>query len=65
VYQFRCTEQNAPDNECHIFLVVGSQYGYCFLSPFWNIEFGGDPQIFGKCVHSWLMYRLKRGVIEI
>jgi hypothetical protein len=28
-----------------------SQYGTCFMSPFWRLEFGGGSKISEKCVH--------------
>jgi hypothetical protein len=31
-------------------MFVGPQYGTCFMSPFWHLEFRGGCQIFGKFV---------------
>ena len=66
-----CISARAPSRTRQItmsvtynFILVGPQYGSCFLSP-WNVEFGGGSQIFGKCVHSCLIDRLKRRVIEM
>jgi hypothetical protein len=31
---------------------VGPQYGTCFISPFWRLEFGRGYKMFGKFVGS-------------
>jgi hypothetical protein len=34
-------------------IYVRTQYGTCFVSPFWLLKFRGAPQIFGKFVLPW------------
>ena len=34
-------------------LFSGSQYGLCFKSPFWHLEFWGGSYIFPKSVHPY------------
>jgi len=33
--------------------ICGPQYGTCFISIFWRIQFWGVSQIFGKILHPW------------
>jgi len=47
VFQFTCIKQKAPDNS----KVHSSQCGSCFMSPFWQLKFGGDSRVFGKFVN--------------
>jgi hypothetical protein len=39
---------------------VDPQYGTCFMSPLWHLEFWGSSKIFGKLVHSCLMIAFRR-----
>jgi hypothetical protein len=34
-------------------IFVGPQYGTCFVSPLWRVEFWGASKIYTKFVHLW------------
>jgi hypothetical protein len=53
-YQFTCRKQQAPDNRFTCLArIAGPQYGTCFISPFWCLEFSSGSQIFWKFVEPW------------
>jgi hypothetical protein len=40
-------------------ILLDPQYGNCFISPSWCLEFWGDLQIFGKFVHTYTVITLR------